>query len=248
MLIYPQLSAALIQFPVVKRRRMRTIVNAMADGGAVKLSDPGGQTTEWELKYAELSDGELAALQQFFAATEGSLNGFTFLDPAGNLLAWSEDLTNAIWNKGPLLQVHGGTLTNTGGGPQSLDQTLNSPGAYLYCFSLSARAAGGTGITLTIGSNRFQRSVTADWSLLSATAQGDAGAGSIVFGIEIPGGVTVEVQGAQVEPQASPSRYQISTTGGVYEGARFRDDEFSFISKGPNRHSATVNIVYANHL
>jgi hypothetical protein len=43
------------------------------------------------LSYTALSDAELAALEQFFASAQGTLNGFTFLDPAANLLAWSED-------------------------------------------------------------------------------------------------------------------------------------------------------------
>ena len=63
------------------------------------MADPAGATVEWQLQYANLSDTELAALQQFFTAMEGSLNSFTFLDPAANLLAWSEDLTNAVWRR-----------------------------------------------------------------------------------------------------------------------------------------------------
>jgi hypothetical protein len=51
-----------------------------------------------------------------------------------------------------------------------------------------------------------------------------------------------------VEPQASASAYKSSTTGGVYENAHFRDDVFTYTSTGVNRHSTTVNILYANHL
>ena len=56
----------------------------------------------------DLSDEEAAALRAFFDAAEGTLNGFTFLDPAGNLLAWSDQLDNAAWQTDPLLSLTGG--------------------------------------------------------------------------------------------------------------------------------------------
>jgi len=109
MLVYPQLATgALSQFPVQKRRRLRTVVNTSLDGRAIKLTDPGAETTEWQLAYAGLTDDEVAALQEFFAATEGTLNSFTFLDPTGNLLAWSDKLDNAAWAKDPFFSIAGG--------------------------------------------------------------------------------------------------------------------------------------------
>ena len=71
MLLYPQLtSGALAQFPIVKRRRQRTVVNTLADSTSIKLADPLGVVTEWDLRYAGLSDSEALVLQQFFAAAE----------------------------------------------------------------------------------------------------------------------------------------------------------------------------------
>src|ERR1022692_3400646 len=147
MLVFPQLmTGALSQFPVQKRRRLRTVVNAAPDGSFVKLADPNGEYTEWSLAYALLSDDEISALQQFFAAAEGTLNGFTFLDPTANLLAWSDLLTNAVWQGGPLLTLTGGIndpagntkawkLTNGGAAAQSISQTLQAPAGYQYCLS-----------------------------------------------------------------------------------------------------------------
>ena len=80
------------------------------------------------------------------------------------------------------------------------------------------------------------------------TASGDASAESIVFGVELPAGGSADVFGLQVEPQAGASVYKATTTGGVYEGARFRDDALSITTTGVNCHSATVNIIHANHL
>lgn len=260
MLVYPQLaSGAMAQFPVQKRVQARTVMNALADGSSVKLVDAPGATMEWQLKYAGLSDAELAALQAFFAATEGSLNGFTFLDPTGNLAAWSEDLKNAVWEPGVYLTVNGttdgpsgtagaSTLSNSGAGPQEFTQTLNAPGGYRYCFSLYARADEGNAITLLLGSARAECTVTADWVRVSIAGCGDAAADSVNFGVEVPAGCSVDVFGFQMEAQAAPSAYQKSTNGGVYEGTRFRDDSLQITTLAPNRHSATVNLIYANHL
>jgi len=260
MLAFPQLATgALAQYPLQKRLRARTVVNASADGSYIKLADAGGGTTEWQLQYAGLSDSELTALVNFFTAAEGSLNGFTFLDPAGNLAGWSEDLTNPVWEPGVFLSVAGNvtdpfggaaawTLTNSGGGPQDLSQTLNSPGGYVYCFSLYLRAEEATTATMILAEEREQCEVGPDWTRISITARGDPAANSVSFGIELGAGDSVDVFGFQIEAQNAPSPYQRSTGGGVYEGARLRDDVLQFVSAAPNRHSATVNIVYANHL
>src|SRR5450759_2840394 len=139
---YPQLgSGALSEFPVQKKRRARTVVNRAADGSTIKLAVPTGEVTEWQLTYTDLGDEEAAALRAFFVAAEGTLNGFTFLDPAGNLLAWSDQLDNAAWQKCPLVSLTGdiadprvgtaaGRLSNGGGAEQAASQTLAAPGEY----------------------------------------------------------------------------------------------------------------------
>ena len=260
MLVYPQLATgALSQFPVQKRRRLRTVVNTSLDGRAIKLADPGAETTEWQLAYAGLTDDEVAALQQFFAATEGTLNGFTFLDPTGNLFAWSDKLDNAAWAKDPFFSIAGGIadpaggtnawhLTNSGAGAQNICQTLSAPAGYVYCLSAFARSPQPATATLMHGSNRADRILGTNWSRIALTASGDALAESIAFGLELQAGVSADVFGMQVEPQGGASLYKATITGGVYEDARFRDDVLSITTTGVNRHSATVNIIYANHL
>ncbi|HEY2018938.1 MAG TPA: hypothetical protein VGH38_35780 [Bryobacteraceae bacterium] len=260
MLIYPQLgSGALSQFPVRKRRRLRTVVNAAADGSSVKLADPAGEYTEWSLPYSQLTDEELAALQQFFTAAEGSLNGFTFLDPTSNLLAWSDHLDNEVWIRGPLLAMasgvadpRGGTnawhLNNPAGGVQSISQTIAAPGGYVYCFSAWLRSSADSTVTMFLGGRRADRAVSTGWTRAVLSVNGDPAQESITFGLEIPAGAAIDVYGLQAEPQAGASVYKVSTTGGVYENARLRDDELTITATGVNQHSCTVNIYYAKHL
>src|ERR1035441_8222826 len=170
MAAYPQLgSGALSQFPVQKTRRARTVVNQASDGSTIKLADPAGAGTGWQLRYTDLSDAGGAGRRAFFDSAEGTLNGFTFLDPAGNLLAWSDQLDNAVWQKDPLLSLTGGVadplggtlawrLNNSGGAVQGVGQTLAAPGEYLYCLSAYVRAA----------------TATSGWTRIAWTSNGDA--------------------------------------------------------------------------
>ena len=260
MLVYPQLATgALSQFPVRKQSTFRTVVNTAADGRQTKYADPAGEVREWQLAYAGLSDDEIGALEQFFTAAEGTLNGFTFLDPTANLLAWSEHLDEAVWQTGPLIALAsgvadpvGGTnawhISNSGGGPQSITQTLSAPGGYVYCFSAYVRSAQAVTATMLLASQRADRAATAGWTRIVVAGSGAATDESITFGLEIPAGAAVDVYGMQVEPQASASVYKTGTTGGVYEGARLGDDAFTDTTTDVNRHSCTVKITHANHL
>jgi hypothetical protein len=244
---------------VQKQRRARTVVNRAADGSTIKLADPAGEVTEWVLTYTDLSDEEAAALRAFFSATEGTLNGFTFLDPVGNLLAWSDQLDQAAWQKDPLLSLTGGVtdprggalawrLSNSGGAEQGAGQTVVAPGAYEYCLSAYVRAATATSVGLTAGSQTARRAVASEWTRIAWTCSGDAQATSMRFGIEIGAGEVVEVYGLQVEAQTAASGYKASGRGGVYEDAHLGDDVLTITSTDLNRNSCTVKIIHANHL
>jgi hypothetical protein len=259
MLNYPQLgTGALGQFPIRKQRRMRTVVNAAADGSSVRLADAAGEITEWSLPYVDLSENELAALERFFAQAEGSLAAFTFVDPTANLLMHSGNLSHGAWARDPALTVAGGVgdpaggarawrLSNTGAAAQSISQTLAAPGGYTYCVSAYARAEAGT-VTMLIGGNRAVCSVAGSWSRLYYVSSGDASSQEVRIGVEVPAGGAVEVYGIQAEAQPGASAYKESTTGGVFENARFRGDELRTVSTGVNRHSCTVNIIHVDHL
>jgi hypothetical protein len=259
MLVYPQLgTGGLSQFPVRKQRRKRTVVNTAADGRSIKLADPNGEVTEWRLAYTELSDTETGALQDFFAAAEGSLNGFTFVDPAANLLAWSGKLDETVWAAGPLVSITGGIedpaggtlasrLSNGGAGPQGITQTLEAPSRYVYCLSAYVRGPQAAMATMLIGSASADRPVASQWTRIQFTASGDAAAASISFGLTIPAAASVDVYGLQVEAQSAASSYKGTTTGGVYENARLADDVLAITTTGVNRHSCTLNIIHAKH-
>lgn len=243
-LVYPQLT----QWPVVKRLRRRTVVNRTADGRAIKLGDPAGVITEWELRYVELGDSEAATLRQFFESAEGSLLPFLFVDPTDNLLVGSEALDGSSWSRGPMLQVSGGPvewrLENTGAGPQDIWQDIGGPSGFVYCFSVEARADEAAGITLMVGSARTSGPLGGDWRRLKVSGRAD----ETRFGIEVPQASAINVRRLQVEAQPGTSMARPAVGDGVYAEAHFRDDTLEVIATGLNRHSCTVNIIHANHI
>jgi hypothetical protein len=243
-LVYPQLT----QLPLLKRLRRRTVVNRMADGRTVKLGDPAGEITEWELRYQELSDVEAATLQTFFESAEGSLQPFTFLDPTGNLLLTSAALDGAAWTRDPMLRVTGGPLEwrleNTGEAPQALWQDIGGPAGFTYCFSLSARSEVTTVIRATAGNLGVERTISGLWRRVKLSGPVE----TTRFGIEVRPSTWVEVRGLQVEAQAGASQSRRGVRGGVFAGAHFDQDELELTTTGLNQHSCTVKIVHAIHI
>ena len=108
MLVFPQLSTGTTgQFPLLRTKTRRTVINALADGRTVRYADGFGEVS-WDLDLRELSSSERGAVEALFVASEGRLRSFTFLDPADNLLEQSEALTNAAWSKDPFLAATAG--------------------------------------------------------------------------------------------------------------------------------------------
>ena len=115
----------------------------------------------------------------------GRLQTFTFVDPSGNLLVWSEDFSQTAWQKSTLLQCQPGaddplgsqratSLTNVGPGSLSLAQSIAIPDSYLCCFSCFVSSPVQTNVTMTRGSASESFSVSEAWQrvFLSTTNVG----------------------------------------------------------------------------
>jgi hypothetical protein len=261
MFYFPQLSSgATGQFPITRQRSARTVVTQSCQGYQVKLADPGAAITTWHLSFEEMSDEELAALEALFQAVEGRLTPFTFLDPADNLLAWSEQQNQAVWQAGPLMTVTGGVADPMGGtvayqvsnptaATLTLQQSINAPASLDYCLSLYARSDQSTRVWLVRGSATDAQAISPQWTRLISAGQLQDTADSISFGIALDPGTTVDVFGIQAEAQTTASLYkQTAETGGVYATARFRDDTLTFTTVGPSRHSCELDIVNVEYL
>ncbi len=261
MIYFPQLSSgATGQFPIRRRRTTRTVVNRSSDGCEIKLADPGASFTQWHLSYQELSDQELAALEALFQAVEGSLTSFTFLDPADNLLCWSEKQDAAAWQPDPLLQLSGGIADPLGGtgaylitNPTStfltLQQSINAPASLCYCLSVFARSDPNSKIWLIRGSDTDCQAIGPEWTRVSSAGQLQSEAESISFGVGLAPNSTAQIFGVQVEAQPAASLYKSTEdSGGVYDNARFASDAMLISTAGPGRHACEVDIIDVERL
>jgi len=260
MLVFPQLATGVSgQFPIRKRRLARTVVNEAAGGHRVKLADDAAAMIEWQLRFEGLTDGERDEIAQFFTAMEGRLKSFTFLDPADNLLKWSEKLDDAAWERNVLLQVTGGIgdplgtqrasrLSNISGATLRIEQTVNAPAWFHYAFSVWARSDApeqlGLVRSITGSTHVATHDVGPGWKRLVLSGAFSDTAESLKFGLEIEAGRAVEVFGLQAEPQLGASGYKKTVSrSGVYPQARFGDDELDVTTEAPDRHSLNLRIV-----
>jgi hypothetical protein len=260
MLYYPQLTTGSVsQFPVTRSANMRTVTNQLASGSTIRMADTGAQKVQWRLRYSSLTDVERSSIEGLFDAVEGQLNTFTFLDPTDNLLMWSEDWTQAVWTADPLLQVTGGVqdplggsaaiqLTNIGQTTQQIVQSTGGPSSFLYCYSVYVRsdvpatiqlitaATGQTALTTVTTSALWMRATTT--GRLSVQQDG------VVFGVQLPAGVRVDVFGAQVEAQPAAGLYKKTIDrGGVYSHTRFSSDLLSVTASAPNQNSCQLELI-----
>ncbi|MBC7925553.1 MAG: hypothetical protein H7039_07840 [Bryobacteraceae bacterium] len=252
-LTFPQLSTGSSgQFPIRKSIEHRTIVNRLADGSLIRLADPDSTRTFWELQYSGLSDVERDRLDAFFNLTGGRLRSFLFLDPCGNLLANSEDLTTSAWALDGGLTTSASdstsTIINGAQAAQSFRQTVPVRGDYEYCGSalLRATAPGKVVLSLSNGNGSISSSTdvtTTGWTVAACLGSIAGDETEITFGVAVPAGLSLLVRGLQLEAQPGRSGYR-RTTGnpGYHPQARFDQDELVFRADGIGNHSTTIRL------
>lgn len=242
---FPQIGAGSVaQFPVVRQRQWRMIVNEMESGERITLPDQYSNQIGWQLSYQDLTDAEAQNLSDLFSASQGGALQFGFVDPLANLLGWSEDLTRPDWQTNllttgpnaadPLGTRRAWTLTNTTTGVLSLQQTLALSGSYIACFSLWVSSPSAGTITLQHDSAQSTEPVGPAWNRMFISGQGASGAANTTFGIALNPAQQVTIFGPQAEAQPYPSAYKETVTArGVYPNTWFGSDELHIISTGP---------------
>jgi hypothetical protein len=246
------------QYPIVRRRRKRSVVNETPGGGRITWADTAAETMEWELTLSGLTTAEWDAIEDLFEACGGRASDFLFLDPLDNLIGWSEDLTAPAWTCGPMIERTAGRpdplgtaratrLVNTGQAPQRLTQTLSAPGGRQYCLSARVKGAYPGLVKLVLAAPGWEETRTVeigpDWSEAWLAAAAGGTGETITCGIELAVGATVEIFGPQLEAQTGPSAYKRTPgRGGVYPSARFLDGLLRCRTDGIESHSTTVRI------
>jgi len=260
MAYFPQLgSGAAGQFPVSRTVKKRTIRTESAEGRECKTVDAGWQEVEWVMTLGGLAEQERTALERFFEEVEGRLGSFTFLDPMGNLLSWSEELWREAWTRGPHIQLNPevgdpfGTrravgVWNNSAVPERLEQALGVPGWFQYCLSLWMRSGEPTEATLFGraggGAQALTVKVERTWRRVAWPVRLECEDELVRFGVELGPGVSVELFGMQVEAQAGASKYKrTGMRGGIYPEARFGQDVLAVRAEGAGVYSCGVRVV-----
>jgi len=247
---------AYAQYPIVRRweRHREETVSPGRQRSAWR--DTGSERYRWVLRYRSLSTVEKGLLESHFDACGGSLRSFPFLDPAANLLRWSEDLTRDTWIAPAMLAVSGGrpdplggsravSVVNAGQTELGFRQSLALAGSPSLCFSVWMRSIAPISCSLAIQPGiALSMGVLETWDRKWVSWQPGSPISNVSFEIVIPAGASVEVFGPQVETQLSPSPYKATASrGGVYPNARYDQDKMLFTVLGPDNYSTTIHIV-----
>jgi hypothetical protein len=82
MATFPNLkTGAVVQYPARKDLRFQNQTLRFLDGTEQRYRDSAGALRRWDIRLDQLDEGEMAALEQFFAETEGAYGAFAFTDP-----------------------------------------------------------------------------------------------------------------------------------------------------------------------
>jgi len=74
-------TGAIAQYPAIKTNQFASFVVRFLDGGDQRYRQFPAALRRWVIKLDMLDEAELHALEQFFAAEEGSFGTFSFVDP-----------------------------------------------------------------------------------------------------------------------------------------------------------------------
>ena len=258
MLVFPQLTnGANVQYPLRRVEASRTVVNLLEDGTTLKYEDVNGGVIRWELLLNSLNESERVAVEQLFLACEAELNAFTLLDPATNLLNWSEDFSRPAWILDPLIHITGGVadpqsrtsawqVTNAGQATQKISQKIAAPAGFEYCFSAYVRGTGAVSLVRSSGSTADTRSfaLTGSWQRIATAGRLSATGNVFQAAIALDPGGSAQVFGPQLEAQPAAGPYRRSlAAGGVFSKVRFETNTLKTTAVGLDRHSSQIRLV-----
>jgi uncharacterized protein DUF2460 len=79
---FPKLkTSAIAQYPATRAIHFRNQILPFLDGSDQRYRDWPGSLRQWGIRLDILDESEMAALEEFFITTAGSLGSFEFTDP-----------------------------------------------------------------------------------------------------------------------------------------------------------------------
>lgn len=140
------------QLPYQTEQAFETVVVDMSSGPRHAYARRGSGLTNfptsalWKFTHqVNVTDAELATLRTFFQSMSGRLEEFVYLNPAGNLLKYSEDFSVADWEKNSV--TVGSAVADPFGGTRATTMTATSTNSNINAYVLPA--GNGSGLALT---------------------------------------------------------------------------------------------------
>jgi hypothetical protein len=218
----------------------------------------------WDLQYALLTDAEVAVLEGFFTQMDGRYGEFTYLDPGGNLVRYSEDFSHSSWEKytasvgGATSDPFGGNratvVTGTSGNSMLAAYALPEGGAsgFVLCGSIWAKATAARSLSIGFIDSGFGVLGSTTWSLAAGqwrriwhtiTLVTTSNIRLLIGGFGTWGTVSLSLFGAQCAPLPGPGGYQ-RTPGnyGLRAKCRFDTDRLELRHIGPNQTAVNLKI------
>jgi len=82
MTTFPKLKTdAVAQYPLTTTLAYQNQTLTFVDGTQQRYRDSGAVQMRWEIRLADLDEGETAAIEEFFLINQGAFGSFTFTDP-----------------------------------------------------------------------------------------------------------------------------------------------------------------------
>lgn len=95
-------TGAVIQYPAQRSTLYSTSVVRFVDGSEQRARDAGKSLRKWTIRLDQLDEGELAAVDAFFAVNHGAAGDFTFTDPWDGTVypscSLQQDEAKLTWN------------------------------------------------------------------------------------------------------------------------------------------------------
>lgn len=237
---------------------MRTVRNLLPDGSLILYPDVAAKRLVWQLGYTALSSEDLNALSAHFAACQGRLQAFTFIDPTDNMLSNSSTLSGSSWAcpsslilaanaADPSGSTGAFSATNNGQASQEISQTLTVPSGYQYCFSIYVQSAVPATLNLIRRGTASQQTtvvpVGPQWTRVVSSGRLPDESATLSVAVSLEAGQQVSLYGPQLEAQIAPSRYRpTQQTGGVYANTHWGVDELPISADAPNLFSTVFSV------
>lgn len=229
---------------------------------------------KFEVQFSRVSDANLSTLEAFFVARKGRYGAFEFLDPGGNLLQYSEDFSDASWDKSNGPVVVNTTVADPFG--QNNARALQSNGANGMLLSLIGPASGGlNGYVVNVSvwvsvrdsgkTSMHIGVVDSGWSAISGTTYTNLPYNGwrriehtavlwnnshyylLIGGYGTFNNVINYFFGAQAVAMPGAGAY-VKTPGnyGYHQYCRFDTDNFEVKVEGPNQNAVSLPIIEYN--